>query len=72
MSKKEPESKKALAVLALPICISLGVCFGAIFGTIAENISMGICFGVMGGAVVGMISFGVLYSILNKNDKEDK
>lgn len=72
MPEKEPESKKSLAVISLPICVSLGVCFGAMFGTIAGNISMGICFGLMGGAVVGMISFGVLYSILNKNDKEDK
>ena len=72
MSKKEPESKKALAVLALPICIALGICVGLIFGATAGSISMGICFGVMGGAVVGMISFGVLYSILNKNDKEEK
>ncbi len=71
-NEKEPESKKALAILALPVCVSLGVCFGVMLGVIADNIPEGICFGLIGGAVVGMISFGFLYSVLNKNEKKDK
>lgn len=69
MSDKKSKSKKNLAILALPICMALGISFGVVFGSLAGNISMGICFGIIGGAVVGMISFGLLYMIFNKKDK---
>ena len=69
MSKKEPKSKKVFAILALPICLSLGIIIGLMLGSVAGNISMGICFGMMGGAVVGMIAFGLLYLIFDKKDK---
>lgn len=69
MNKKEPESKKALAVISLPICIALGISFGSFIGTAAGNISMGICIGIIAGAAAGMISFGILFALLNKDKK---
>lgn len=69
MSEKKTNSKKSLAIFALPICIALGISVGAIFGLAAGSISKGICFGIIGGAVIGLIIFGILYSKKNDEDK---
>ncbi|MBQ7003437.1 MAG: hypothetical protein IJN57_05660 [Oscillospiraceae bacterium] len=35
------KDKKTLAILALPICTSLGICIGLIFGAVSGNMPMG-------------------------------
>ena len=60
--KKDHEHKKTRAVLALPLCISLGMLAGMVIGTVMSNIPIGIALGMSMGAAVGMMVFGVLYS----------
>lgn len=64
------ESKEALAILALSICMALGLCFGSMIGTVAGNISLGICFGIIGGSAMGLLIFGIVCFILSQKEKE--
>lgn len=68
MSNKNSD-KKSLAILALPIGISLGICVGMMFGSFAGNIPMGLCFGIIGGAIIALLTFAILHSNSNKKDK---
>ncbi len=61
--------KKSLAILSLPIGISLGICIGMIFGSFAGNIPMGLCFGIIGGAIIALLVFAFLHLNSNKKDK---
>lgn len=63
-------SKKSLAIMALPICMALGLCFGSMIGTVAGNISLGICSGIIGGSAIGLLIFGIVCFILSQKEKE--
>lgn len=61
--------KKSMAILALPIGVSLGISIGMMCGSVAGNIPMGLCFGVMGGSIIGLLGFIILNSFSKKKDK---
>lgn len=60
--KKDHEHRKARAVLALPLCITVGMLLGVAAGTALANIPIGIALGMSVGSAVGMMVFGALYS----------
>ena len=67
MSGREKQTRQAsMAILALPVCTTLEMGFGVLFGAAAGDVSKGISLGLIGGAGVGNAAFGLLYAWMSR------